>query len=186
MKLLERILSLLIHNKDKEYTIREISIKLKTDYKNTYDAVQRIQDSINIRKIGNSSLINFKPILTNLTYIVEKRRKEEIKKSIKTIIKDIENIENPFFIAILFGSYAKKNQTKHSDIDICIIHDNNEELKKIKSNLSIHPKIEIHDFNYKEFISLLKNKEFNVGHEIVKDGIILKNIENYYGLIKYE
>lgn len=80
----------------------------------------------------------------------------------------------------------KNTHTKHSDIDICIIHDNKKEFEKIRSALSIHSNIEIHDFTYEEFIKMLRDKPFNVGHEIVKSGIILKNIESYYNLMKHE
>lgn len=188
MKLLQRILKHLIENKDKEFTIREISRLLGKDYKNTYDAVQKLDDSIKITKKGNSSCLSFQPILTDEIYKVENIRKANQLRDpkLKLIEKDLENINNPFFIAILFGSYAKKTQTKHSDIDICIIHDNKKEFKNIYSALTTHPNIEVHDFTYKEFIRMLRDKSFNVGHEIVKSGIILKNIEAYYKVIKHE
>ena len=187
-KLTNKILNLLIENKDKEFSIREISKLLKTDYKNTYSAVQIIKDSVGMIKKSNSCFIKFKAELTNDIYITEMFRTEEILKNqaIKLIRTDLHNIKNPFFTAILFGSYAKKTANKNSDIDLCIIHDNPIEFKKIYSSISIHPKIQIQDFTYEEFISMLKNKEFNVGHEIVKTGTILKNIESYYELVKYE
>ena len=188
LKLTHKILRLLIESKDKDFSIREVSKLLKIDYKNIYSAVQSIKDSIDMTKRSNSCFIKFKPKLSNDIYFVEKYRGEEVLKNqeINLIVKDLSSLKNPFFVAVLFGSYAKKTANKNSDIDLCIIHDNADSFKKIHSSLSIHPKIELHEFTFDEFIQLLKSKDFNVGHEIVKDGIILKNIEIYYGLIKYE
>jgi predicted nucleotidyltransferase len=185
MNLKQKIIKFILENKEKEFTIRELSIILKTDYKNTYDAVQKISNSLKINKKGNASYISFKPKLTTLLYEIEQIRKENLVKKIKIIYKDIIKIENPFFIVIIFGSYAKGKQTKNSDIDLCLIHDNEKEIKEISNKLLIHPKINIQIFNYTEFISMLKTKEFNVGHKIRKDGIILKNIESYYEVIKH-
>ena len=43
--------------------------------------------------------------------------------------------------------------------------------------------MEIHEFTSKEFISMIEKTQSNVGHEIVKNNIILYGIENYYSLI---
>jgi DNA polymerase sigma len=185
MKLTHKILKLVIENKDRAFTIREISKILKTDYKNTYDAVQSIKESLKTDKKGNATYISFLPLLTNDIYEVEQIRKDQIRKNIELIYNDIHTIDNPFFIGVLFGSYAKNKQTRQSDIDICIIHDNEKESKKIAVKLAIHPKIELHLFSYQQFLQLIRSKEFNVGNEIVKQGIILKNIEAYYEVIKH-
>jgi len=188
MKLKHKIINQLIENKGREFSIREISKILKTDYKNTYDAISKIRESISVVKRSNASFIRFSPLLTNDVYETEKIRREKIleNKSVKLVFDDLHKADNPFFAAVLFGSYAKGEQTKNSDIDICIIHDNEENYKKIHSILSIHPFVEIHEFSYKEFVLMLKDKSFNVGHEIVKDGIILSGIENYYKMIRHE
>jgi predicted nucleotidyltransferase len=180
-----KILKLLIENKTESYTIREISRNLKIDYKNTYESIKQLEDSININKRGNANYISFKPVLTSEVFNVETERKRNILSKIKLIYKDLKSFENPLFISIIFGSYAKNKETKNSDVDICIIHDNEEEAKKILRILSIHNKLEIHLFNYIEFINMIKLKEFNVGHEIKNSGIILSNIESYYEVIKY-
>lgn len=186
MKLLHKILLHIIENKDKEFTIREISRILNVDYKNTYDAVMSLKDSITINKRANSNFITFKPVLTNDVYLVENLRKERLVKNsnIRLIYNDLKKIDSPFFIAIVFGSYAKNKQTKHSDIDICIIY--HHDANKVYSALSIHNLGQIHSFNIKEFLSMIRTKSFNVGHEIVKDGIVLHGLENYYELIKDE
>ncbi|MGE0792785.1 MAG: nucleotidyltransferase domain-containing protein [Candidatus Woesearchaeota archaeon] len=182
MVLKRSILKLLIENKTKQFTIREISKILNKDYKNVYDSIQNLTNSINLDKRGNASYISYKPILTNDIYQTETFRKNSI--NLPLIMRDLDSIKNPFFIAILFGSYAKNTQTKNSDIDLCIIHNNEIELKNILNKLAIHPKIEIQSFHHLEFVQMLKIKEFNIAHEIYEHGIILKNIELYYEVIK--
>lgn len=186
IELKHMILMQLVQDKTREFTINEITGLLKKDYKNVYNAVKKVQNSIKTTKKANSTIITFNPELTNDIYLLENYRREELVKKIKLLYQDIKRIKNPHFVAVIFGSYAKGKQTKNSDIDLCIIHDNAEEFKKIQRALSIHSKLQIHEFHYNDFISMLNEKSFNVGHEIVKDGIVLKNIEGYYEMIRYE
>jgi len=181
-----KLLQILIENKQTEYSIKEISEILKVDYKNTHTAVNQLKDSINMNKKSNSLFISFRPILTIDTFLVEKIRKSNIDPKLKLIIKDLEAQENPFPIIVLFGSYAKGTQTKLSDIDICLIYNNETEMQTLKNKLQIHPKVEIHEFHYTEFIRMLQQKTFNVGHEICTVGIPLQNIDGYYKVLTHE
>lgn len=178
VKLTHRILQFLIEHKENEYSIRELSKILKVDYKNTYDAVQKIP--INKNKKGNATYLSFKPVLTTDIYEVEKQRQETIAKKLPLLYKDIQELENPFVIIVLFGSYAKGEETKHSDIDLCIIY----ESETAKSRLGIHPDVEEHSFYHEEFLQMIQSTQFTVGRQILKEGIVLKNIELYYELIR--
>ena len=180
-----KILSLLIEHKFEEFSIREISQKLKVDYKNTYQAVQKIQNSISISKKSKSSFLSFKPTLTLDLFITEYQRRAFLESKLSLLLKDIRSVENPFFIPIIFGSYAKQTQNKHSDIDLCIIYDTEAGIKPLLQKLAIHPKVEIHTFSYEEFISMIKVTDFSVGREIILHGIVLKNIESYYEVLKH-
>lgn len=181
-----KILKILVENKQEEYSIKQLSKLLKVDYKNTHTAVNQLEESIRIRKKSHMSFVSFKPILTIDTFIIEAVRKKNIEPKVKLLLKDIETQENPFPIVILFGSYAKGTQTKNSDIDICIVYNNEEECKVLKNKLQIHPKIEIQEFHYSEFIRMLQQKTFNVGHEICNAGIPLQNVEGFYKALLYE
>ena len=184
----ENILMYFVEDKNREVTIKELSKILKKDYKNVYVSVQELKENLTINKKSNSTYISFLPKLSPHIFLIENIRKQNILKNnkIKLIYDDLKKISTPFFIAIIFGSYAKNNFTKNSDIDMCIIHNGEKDFKEIYNKLSIHSKLEIHDFHYKEFIDLLKDKTRNVGHEIVKNGVILSNVEAYYELLKYE
>ena len=87
-------------------------------------------------------------------------------------------------IVLVFGSYAKNKETKTSDIDLCIICDNEEKKKEFWNKLNLLSlNLEIQEFTTKEFISMLEKRQNNVGHEIIKNNIILYGTENYYNLI---
>lgn len=183
----ERILKLLIENK-RAWTILEISNQLKSDYKNTFQAVGRLYpDLISKDKKGNLNLIEIKISPDFRIYEVEKKRTEEFlfnNPKIKLIKGDIERTNYPFFIVLLFGSVVKGNANNKSDIDICIISDNPGKTREIASSIDLLPKkIEIQQFTTKEFEAMLNKKENNIAKEIIKKNIILFGIENYYNLI---
>ena len=176
----ELLLLEITSNKDKKYSISELSKTLNKDYKNVYEALKEL-DSINVVKKNNYTEVSFKPFLTPENYKAEFYRREGFKDvSLKKIVEET----NPYIIIILFGSRSKNKEGKNSDVDICLIHDDEEVLERTVSEITIHPLVEIQYFTTKEFISLLRTKKFNISHEILKTGIILKNVESYYQLIK--
>jgi len=187
LMLLEKILKYLIENRNEYTNINKISKELDTDYKNTFKTITNNKDLITKQKIGNINLIKINPIFNPKIFSVEYKRTSQFlkeNKKLELIKKDIENLNYPFLIVLLFGSYIKETKTNKSDIDICIISDNKEQLKKVISKLEILPiKLEIHDFTTNEFESMIKTKEDNIGKEIVKKNIIFYGIENYYNLI---
>lgn len=183
----EKVLRYLIENKS-PHSIMEASGAIIVDYKNTYNIVEELQPNlISKEKIGNTNLIKLKPRPDYKIYSVENKRTKQFlqkNKELKLVQEDIESLNYPFFIALLFGSTVKGERTKKSDIDLCIISDSPEKSKELMSKLKLLPiPLEIHDFSIKEFESMLKTKESNLGEEIVKNNIILYGIENYYNLI---
>lgn len=183
----EKILKFLLENKQK-WSILEIANKLQKDYKNTFQAIDKLYpDLIYKEKKGSMNLIEIKLTPNTILYSVEEKRTKEFleeNKKLKLIKEDIEKINYPFFIVLLFGSVAKKTATEKSDIDICIISDNKEKTNELISKLKLLPyPIEIQDFKISEFESMLNKKEGNVAKEIIKNNIILYGIENYYNLI---
>jgi len=92
---------------------------------------------------------------------------------LRNIIEKIQQEKN-IKLAILFGSYAKHNAKKNSDIDIYISTKNRkikQDLERIDSKLSI--KIGIYDRNN----LLIK--------EIEKNHAIIKGVETYYKKNKF-
>jgi len=184
----EKILKFLIENKESPHSIREISKKLKADYKNTSQALSNLnQKTYSKKKQGNSYLIEFTQNNNPETLsIEEKRTKEFLSKNqkIKLIVKDINEINYPFMIVLVFGSFANEKNTLVSDIDLCIISDNKIKVNKLIEMLNLFSlKIEIQEFTTKEFISMIEKTQNNLGHEIVKNNVLLYGAENYYNLI---
>ncbi len=184
------ILRLLIENPEKDYSIRQITLERKINYKSTYEIIKKLKEEgvVNVKKYGNTSIVKFNFKFNESVFIVENQRKKDFlkNKDFRVIYRRIKEIKNPFFICVVFGSYAKGTAKRGSDLDLCLI--TNEE--KIKSELNMILDItpfNIHylDFGCEEFIKMLKTTEFNVGKEIVKNKIILKGVEQFYELIEY-
>ncbi len=183
----EKLLKYLIENKTPQ-SIMTLSGATLIDYKNTYNLVSKLEpEVISKEKIGNTSLIKIKLTPNPEIFSLEDKRMAQFLKENKQLgllKQDIESIDYPFLIALVFGSYVKKTPTKNSDIDLCIISDNEEKIKELISKLELLPlKLEIYTFTKNEFESMLKTKEENVGKEIVKNNILLYGIENYYNLV---
>lgn len=118
--------------------------------------------------------------------VEDKRTKEFLFKNpgLSVIKKYVEEINYPFFIVLVFGSYAKDTKTEKSDIDICIISDNKDKERELIGKLNLLSlRLGIHEFTTKEFTSMIEKSQNNLGHEIIKKNIIIYGIENYYNLI---
>ena len=183
----ERILIYLLENKEKAKTIRQISADLKADYKNTFNALDSLSHLISKEKFGSNNMIRIKSIPDIGLFSIENKRTNNFlneNKKIELIRKDIESLNYPFFIVLLFGSYIGGTKTEKLDIDLCIISDSKEKTKSLMNKLEILLlNLEIYDFTTEEFESMIQTKKDNVGKEIVKKNIILFGIENYYNLV---
>lgn len=186
----DKILKLLLSNKEKEFTIRAISNNVSVDYKTVYIVVKELIKGrvVNARKAGQaiSCSINQKEFTADV-FRAELIRKEELlgNKELHALNGYFKDIREPFFILLLFGSYASGKARKGSDIDLMLIADDEKIRKKAKSIVSLIP-LHIHlvDFNSGELISMLKTTEFNVGREAFNNNVILFGIEDYYRLLK--
>jgi len=183
------ILKFFVEHKDATTTINQIAKALKMNYRIVYEGIMKLEQEklIKITRIGNANICQFAYIYNNKVVEIEEERKEEVfkNKDIALIHKRISEIENPFYIFILFGSYANKTQTKNSDIDLCLITDN-EKINKIVNNIiQITPlKIQLQEFTTEQFQTMIKTRETNVGSEIKKNNIIFHGLESFYGLIQ--
>ncbi len=187
LSLKERIIKLLIENK-KQWTILQISKNLNADYKNTYQEINKMHPNILVKeKKGSINLIELKLLPDPQIFQTERKRTGlflEKNRIFRLFLDDIVSLNYPFFIVLVFGSYVKNTWTKKSDIDICIISDDENKAKEIISKFKLSPfRLDIQTFSTREFISMINTKEANVGKEIIQNNIILYGIENYYNLI---
>jgi len=187
LSLKERILKLLIENKTPK-TILQLAESLNVDYKNTFQAVNKLYpDLIYKNKTGSINLIEVKLASSPEIYSLEdKRTKQFLYKNTKLslIKKDIESLNYPFLIVLAFGSIVKNTNTEKSDIDICVISDNKLKTQELISKLGLLPlNLDIQNFSVGEFESMLEKKQNNLASEIIKNNVILYGIDNYYALI---
>ena len=182
----DKVLKLLLSNKDKEFTIRAIAKEIAIDYKTVHIVVNRLLKSgvLSSKKAGQTILCSLNRFNADI-FRAESIRREELlrNKSLYALHNYFKDLKEPFFIILLFGSYASGKARKGSDIDLMLITDNDDLRKKAKKIVSLIPlSIHLVDFNSKEFLSMLKTTEFNVGKEAVNNNIILFGIEDYYRL----
>src|SRR3989344_1484122 len=140
----DKIVRLFIEEKNPK-TIREISKKIKSDYRITHTATQRLlEKNILLSKtVGKSILCELNaPYYGIEIYEAENKRKEDLlkNKSLKQLYREImTKIESGFFDFLVFGSYVKGIHTKSSDIDILFISNDSKFEEKIQNILSMLP-----------------------------------------------
>ena len=178
------ILKLLIENQETPFSIRKISQLRKINYKSAYYALKNLEKEgiADLKHSGNTTLCSFNRSFNESVFIVEYERRKELfrDKNFLVIYNDLRRVNMPF-IALLFGSHAKGKETKHSDIDLLVIA---EDFKPIERVLSRFPlKIHATDIRYKDFVEMLKSREFTVVSEAIKRNIILIGIEEYYRMM---
>ncbi len=100
----------------------------------------------------------------------------------------LEELEIKPLIALIFGSYAKGNFTKESDIDILLVFQKLENVKEIENtakriSMRTNTKISPVYVNYNNFERNFLNKNHDFSKEIRQDVIIILGIEYYYSLL---
>lgn len=187
----DKVLKLLLSNREKEFTIRAVSKAISVDYKAVHIIVNRLikKGVISAKRAGQTVLCAINPKGFNEdVFAAESIRAEEAlaNKNLFLLHRRIkEEVKSPFFVLLLFGSYASGKQRKESDIDLMLITNDGLITKKIKEIISLTPlNIHLADFSSDELISMLKTTEFNVGKDAVKNNVILFGIEDYYRLMQ--
>ncbi|MEK6938844.1 MAG: nucleotidyltransferase domain-containing protein [Nanoarchaeota archaeon] len=177
-------------------TIRKISLDLGIPYMTLSRMIHKLsqQGLILLQKVGNyhTCQLNLQnPILKHHLIISSEEITNEYlsKQSLISILRKTI-LKYPFstYTALLFGSYAKNKQEKHSDIDLAIISKNKTVLQKLKKEMSYLEKlyeteINILIFTPNQFREMLTSKEENVGKQIIKNNIILYNSELFWEVV---
>ena len=184
MKAEIKILKLLLDKKEDIFTIKKIAETLKINYRIAYEQAIKLEKEglLKITKIGHSKICEFASKFDNKVFEAEYLRRKELFKNKDFLIIHNRLIQLKFpFIALLFGSHAKKTADNHSDIDILTIGGDE---KEIKATISLLPdKIHLTTLDYENFIHMANSKEFTVVSEALKSSVILIGIEEYYRLL---
>jgi predicted nucleotidyltransferase len=179
-----KILKLLLDKKEEKFTIKKMAETLKINYRIAYEHVIKLEkeDLLKITKMGNSKICEFMHKFDSKVFEAEYLRKKTLfeNKNFLVIHNRLTELRFPF-IALLFGSHAKRTANRHSDIDILTIGGDE---KEIKAAISLLPdKIHLTTINYENFIHMAKSREFTVVSEALKNNVILIGIEEYYRLL---
>ncbi len=175
----------------KGITIKDLAKNLKIDYKNVHDSVNVLfkEGIIKKEKIGNYNIcrLNYsnEDIIEYLKeynfYIKVKEFRKKYPAEYRIIIEVCEQLQkdkdvNPFFVCLIFGSYARNEEKEGSDIDILFLtpisYYNEREIRKIlsKINAPYQKKFHLITQDINEFIKDLKNiKKLSVAAEIYKE-----------------
>jgi len=161
----------------------------KSSYQRIYEAVKELEkeEVIKIKKIGNSSVCKINLSQKSISLLSQIDEQESFLMKIPGIEKILDFKEFLDDIIIVTGSYARRNQTSKSDIDLVIITKEDAFKKqKLIENLTILfiPKIHPITITYKDFIDMLLDKSENYGKEIFKNRLLFRNSRRYYELIK--
>jgi predicted nucleotidyltransferase len=178
-----KIIKYLGESLQKAFTMYELSKILCIPYATFYRTVNQMEDLLIIRVIGRYKIIklNLKnPVIKSYLIIAsEEEKKEYLKK--QPIIKKIANEIKTKEIVVLFGSYANNKQIEKSDIDLLIINKNGKRtISFSKYELLFKKKINPIFITKKEFKLMLKEKQENIGKQVLKNHVILNNPEKFW------
>ena len=168
-------------------TIRELSRRIRSDYRITYTAVQRLIEKgvLHATTVGKSTLCQLAPRYYGPEiYLAEEERKERAlqDKDLRRLREEVVGrMGTSFFVLLLFGSHAKGTATQESDIDLLLITDEEKAEERLHETLSLLP-LKTHAVTLTEegFVRMNNAKEMNVVKEAVGHNIPLYGVEPYY------
>ena len=154
-------------------------------YQRIHEATNNLLKNNILKKedLGNTNLITIN-LERNTILLLSLLEEKDAKK-----IPNKEILETIKYLTLITGSYAKKTNTKQSDLDVVVITNNEENIvrtQKLIENqtMLLTPKTHIHVIKKSDFMEMLEEPGQNFGKETVKNKIIIKNAETYYELIK--
>ncbi|MBI2004272.1 hypothetical protein HYS72_02290 [Candidatus Pacearchaeota archaeon] len=185
------IMKIFVSKIDKKFSINEVAGVLRKPYALIH---RSMQDLINNKFIfiDEKKLLslNYKENFTELSLVESIRIKNYLakEKSISLFIKDcLTEINEDFFIFLIFGSFVEKK--KFNDLDLIIILDNKtkvEQTDKIIRNLASNFSFKI-DLNVlsKEsaYEMFSKREQTNILNESLNKHLIVFGGENYYKIL---
>jgi len=186
------IIRYLIEKKNEELNILTISKAVRMDYKNVHSIIKRLEKKslVTLESFGQSRRVTLVSQMHPLIFEAEYNRRKELlrDKNLAVMLNELKKAApSKCYVLLMFGSYAKKTQTKSSDIDLMfIIPDGTEEpFEKDISQAarSLPLPLQYLVFSEKQFLDMTHAKQSNVGQEALKNNIILYGIETYYEMI---
>ncbi len=189
----EQVLQLLLGRPEERISIRGIARLLGKSYTLTYNNIQALVKKGYLEKLSlpPAQIIQIKEGVPDsvLVNIEQKRTEAFLEKHlwIKLYLNDVLAASSPFFIMLVFGSYAKGIQTKSSDLDLLMITPKKEDIPELGQAAQQYTKTKksLSIIDARDFMEMIKKpKELNVGNEAGKSHILLYGTEQYRQLLK--
>mgnify|MGYP001606063898 CR=1 FL=1 len=190
-----KIFEVFAKNPYAEHTRKEIKKEAREKSNNTLALVinrLKKEDVLRERIIGRSGILtlNLKNDLT-YTYIMFCNNNilhSGAKLSFQRIQEELKDV-TPFYSLVIFGSYAKREQKKTSDLDVAIFFDDEQQRKNIIASINTAKlksplEMDVHVITKKEMIEMLTNKEENLGKQIARKHLTVQNHQIFYDIIQ--
>ena len=179
-----------------EISILQLSKEVKYHYANVYKTIKSLKnkDLVKLKTVGKASICSLNKksskLPVYLAFVAELKSQNILFKKfpfLKRLIEEIKNI-TPVACIGMFGSYVDKSANKESDIDIFILVEKNK-IKNFKNFIpkyfpEFENKVDLNIISFKEFIDSLKNKQFTVSKEVMKNKLIINGAETYYNILQ--
>lgn len=179
-----KILKYLLQNKESQFTINQISKDLSINYRIAHTQIKLLEKEnlIQLQKAGKSLLCSLTNNFNEKIFLAEYERLKELleNKDFKLILQRYSKAKQNY-VLLLFGSYAKNQNNKFSDIDLLAITNDSKEIEEITK--LIPRNIHLTAVTYQDFLNMKNSKELSIANEAIKNNIILIGIDEYYRLI---
>jgi len=185
------IMKLFVSKIEKKFSINEVAVSLKKPYALVHRSVQGLLGERFILTDERKLLsLNYRENFLELSFAEAVRTKERLasEKSISLFIRDcLKEIDEEFFIFLIFGSFVDKK--KFNDLDIILILDNQSKVdkmekivKNVASNFSF--KVDLHVLSKESAYEMFsKREQVNILNESLNKHLIVFGGENYYRLL---
>jgi len=186
------IVKYLIEKRTEELNISKVSKDLRMDYKNVHLIIKRLEKEslVKLESFGQSRRVKLISQVHPLIFEAEYKRREELlkNKNLKVVLHEFKKaLRTGYYVLLLFGSYAKRTQTKNSDMDLmCIVPDGQEvQSEKVMDRTARLLPLPVHClvFSETQFLEMANAKDSNVGQEALNSNVILYGIEMYYEIL---
>ncbi|MFH0869693.1 MAG: nucleotidyltransferase domain-containing protein [archaeon] len=156
---------------NREYHIRELSRMLKINHTTVRQQLNKLVSEGMLEVTKGKLYSAYKPNMAKkflnlkLHYNLEKIR-------LSNLVEELEKTYD-YPVIVLFGSYARAQDDKNSDLDICVISNITKELNTEKYEKALNRKVSMHRFTKDKWKKMGKdNKELinNICNGIVLSG----------------
>lgn len=188
-----KIMQLFYRKKNESFHLREISRQTKLFEPSVYRFLNGLERDQVLKSFKDGNLKKYSVKNNNKTYYIfqafDLERLESLpdirKNAINTYINSLP--KKPVF-AIIFGSTAKNNYNKDSDIDILLVTNNKINVIEAEKEVDALKGIKISSFQitFKEFLKELRLKNDKVLQSAINSGYPLLNHIYYYEVLHNE